>query len=558
MPSYLIKHLRLSIVTSLFIINYIIITIVSCSIEKIEIDSESEVKFAVSIASSVKNEPVSGRVLLMLSHSERFTPSENGTPVFGINVDDLSPGEPVIIDGKVLGYPVSSIKDIPAGDYYVQAYLNVYTTFRRSDGHTVKLHMDQGEGQRWRQSPGNLFSEPKRIRFDPRSDKTIELTLDQVIPPLPELRDTDWVKNITIESKLLSDFWGQPMHIGAKILLPKGFNEHPEVKYPVVYIQGHFPRGNPGGFTPPNERNPEGNELYKAWISDNFPRMILVTILHANPYYDDSYGVNSENLGPYGDAITQELMPALEEKFRGIGKPYSRILTGGSTGGWIALAQQVFYPDLFGGTWTFYPDQVDFNKYQIVNIYEDKNAYYIEHDWTKVPRPGSRRPDGNINYTMEQENMLEEVIGDRYRSGGQWAVWNAVFAPVDDDGYPKPLWNPLTGEIDQEVAEWAKEHYDINYILQRDWKTLGPKLMGKIKVFCGRMDNYYLNEAVYLLEDFLETTDNPYYAGKFEYGDKGGHGWSPWRNNRSGLYVEMARHIIKNAPNGENTSMWNY
>ena len=149
------------------------------------------------------------------------------------------------------------------------------------------------------------------------------------------------------------------MHIVAKILLPDDFNYHPVVKYPVVYIQGHFPRRNPCGFTPPNERYPEGNELYKAWISDNFPRMILVTILHANPYYDDSYGVNSENLGPYGDAITQELMPALEEKFRGIGKPYSRILTGGSAGGWIELARQLFNTALFGGTWTFYPEQVD-------------------------------------------------------------------------------------------------------------------------------------------------------------------------------------------------------
>jgi hypothetical protein len=273
----------------------------------------------------------------------------------------------------------------------------------------------------------------------------------------------------------------------------------------------------------------------------------MVTIEHPTPYYDDSYGVNSENNGPYGDAIVQELIPLIEEKFRAVGEPNARLLSGGSTGGWIALGMQVFYPDFFGGCWASYPDQVDFRYYQIVDIYEDENAYFTEHEWTKVPRGGARQTDGNIRYTMEQENLLEEVLGDRYRSGGQWAIWNAVFAPVDSDGYPKSLWDPLTGEIDHEVAEWAKENYDLRHILERDWKTLGPKLVGKIHVFCGRMDNYYLNEACYLLEEFLESTKNPYYAGEFRWGDRGGHGWSPWGrgNHLVELHKVMAEHIQK-------------
>lgn len=529
------------------------------SIENYEQQSTRTItKFAISFDSSVRDEPASGRVLLLMSKTNRFSTSENGTPIFGMNVDDLNPGEPAIIDENVLGYPVKSLSEIPADSFYVQAYLNVYTIFHRSDGHTVKLHMDQGEGQSWRRSPGNLFSEPKKIHYDPEEGGTITITMDKKIPPIPPPQDTEWVKNVKIQSELLSEFWGQPMHIGARILLPKGFNEHSEAKYPVVYSQGHFSRGNPGGFREPDERNPEGNAFYQAWTSENFPRMLLVTIQHANPYYDDSYGVNSENVGPYGDAITQELIPYLEEKFRAIGKGYSRVLTGGSTGGWIAIAMQVWYPDFFGGTWTFYPDQVDFRKYQIVNIYRDNNAYFIEHEWTKVPRPGCRRPDGNVTYTMEQENLLEEVIGDRYRSGGQWAIWNAVFAPVAEDGYPKPIWDPLTGEIDHEVAEWAKEHYDIRYYLENNWDTVGPKLVGKINMFCGRMDNYYLNEAVYLLENFLESTENPYYAGRFEYGPRGGHGWSPYSRGSSEMYHEMAEHITKNAPPGENTNMWKY
>jgi hypothetical protein len=210
---------------------------------------------------------------------------------------------------------------------------------------------------------------------------------------------------------------------------------------------------------------------------------------------------------------------------------------------------QVFYPDFFGGCWASYPDQVDFRYYQIVNLYQDRNAYYIEHEWTKVPRGGARATDGNIRYTMEQENLHEEVQGDRYRSGGQWAIWNALFAPVDDDGYPKPFWDPMTGEIDHEVARWAREHYDLRHILERDWKTLGPKLVGKIHILCGRMDNYYLNEACYLLEDFLEKTE-PYYDGEFLWGDKGGHGWSPWgrANHLIELHKVMAKHVREQTP----------
>jgi hypothetical protein len=501
--------------------------------------------FIIKFGESLRSEPTTGRILLLLSRSESFSIRETGTPIYGISVEDMRPGDEAVIDENAQGYPVRSIQELPAGEYYAQAYFNIYTTFDRSDGHRVQLHMDQGEGQNWRRSPGNLFCEPVKIQFDPEGGDSPVLVLDKMIPPIPAREDSKHVRHFRIESKLLTEFWGQPMHLGARVLIPKGFEDHPDARYPVHYNVGHFPRGNPGRFSEKGE-----NEFSKAWLSDGYPRFIMVTIEHATPYYDDSYGVNSENNGPYGDAIVTELIPQVEEQFRAIGKPHARVLSGGSTGGWIALGMQVFYPDFFGGCWASYPDQVDFRYYQIVNVYEDKNAYFIEHEWTKVPRGGARGTDGNLRYLMEQENLLEEVIGDRYRSGGQWAIWNAVFAPVDEDGYPKPLWNPITGKIDQEVAEWAKENYDLRYILERDWKTLGPKLAGKIHIFCGRMDNYYLNEACYLLEEFLEKTQDPYYGGEFRWGDRGGHGWSPWgrSNHLVELHKVMAEHIKSNAP----------
>jgi enterochelin esterase-like enzyme len=502
------------------------------------------VSFSVSVSPAARTEPVSGRILLLVSRTERFSPGINGSPVFGLNVDDLRPGDRVLVDDRAFGYPVRRLSEIPEGEYFVQAWLNVYTTFNRSDGKTIKLHMDQGEGQNWRRSPGNLSSDPIKIRVGGAAAEPPPLVLKNVVPPIPPYPDTAHLKHIKIQSKLLSEFWGRPMFIGANVLLPKGYEEHPEVRYPVHYIQGHFPRGGVARFS-----EDPASSGFKAWNAENLPRFIQVTFEHACPYYDDSYGVNSDNVGPYGDAIVTELIPHLERTFRAIGQPWARVLSGGSTGGWISLAMQVFYPDVFGGTWSFYPDPVDFRKYQIVNLYDDKNAYYIEHEWTRVPRGAERDTSGNLIFTQEQENLYEEAIGDRFRSGGQWAIWNAVFGPVAEDGYPKALWDPVTGVIDKDAVRWAGERSDLRRHLEKNWPVLGPKLAGKIHVYCGRMDNYYLNEACYLLQVFLEGTTNPPYGGEFKYGDRGGHGWSPFKGDE--LLREMAGRVAKASPEGK-------
>jgi len=498
--------------------------------------------FEVTIDPAVRAEAADGRILVLLSRTDKFSPGPTGTPVFGLNVDGLKPGAKAVVDETALGHPVRSLHDIPPGDYYVQAWLNVYTTFKRSDGKVVKLHQDQGEGQNWRRSPGNLFSEPVRIKLEAaKGAAAVPLVLNKVVPPIPPYQDTKWLKHIRIQSRLLTEFWGQPMSIGANVLLPKGYDEHPDVRYPVHYVQGHFPRGRAGRFS-----EDETSPAFKLWTADGAPRFIQVTFEHACPYYDDSYGVNSANVGPYGDAITTELIPHIEKTFRAIGEPWARVLSGGSTGGWISLALQVFYPDVFGGVWSFCPDPVDFRKYQVVDLYGDKNAYYVDSEWARVPRGGERRTDGNLVYTMEQENLYEEATGDRCRSGGQWAIWNAVFAPVAEDGYPRAFWDPLTGEIDKTAVEWARERYDLRVYLEKNWPAIGPRLTGKIHVYVGRMDNFYLNEACYLLEASLAARTDPPYGGKFVYGDRGGHGWSPFQGDE--MLREMAAFVERNAP----------
>ena len=547
--------------------------------------SDTKLEFAISFPAERSADALDGRMLLMIAadsaREPRFQISSgpSGQQVFGIDVDGLEPGEDAVIDGTVFGFPRPSLADVPAGEYWVQGLLNRYETFSRSDGHVVKLPPDKGEGQKWALKPGNFYSTPQKLRIDPKRNQTIEISLDNEIPDFPEREDTKYIKHVRIQSELLTEFWGRPTFVEAIILLPEGWDTHPNARYPLMVYQGHHHREfyTPVGFreTPP-EPGLEGYDktyaehsyqFYRDWTGPNFPRMILVTIQHANPYYDDSYAVNSANIGPYGDALTHELIPYIEEQYRGIGEGWARTLYGGSTGGWESIAVQIFYPDEYNGTWTFCPDPIDFRAYTVVNIYEDQNAYYLDSEWKHTPRPGRRNWLGHVSSTLEEDNLLELVLATNGRSGGQWDIWQAVYSPVGDDGYPAPIWDKKTGEIDHEVAEYWRENFDLGYILRRDWATLGPKLRGKLHIYVGDMDNYYLNNAVYLVEEFLESTTNPYYAGVVEYGDRFEHCWSGDHDNPNQISrltinqrvaPQMVRRMLQTAPPGADVRSWRY
>ncbi len=554
--------------------------------------AEGGLRIGVSFSSERSAAALDGRMLLMLaaddSKEPRFQISDGAKTqqIFGIDVDGLMPGDDAVIDGSVLGYPLASLQDVPPGTYWVQALLHRYETFHRSDGHTVKLPMDRGEGQHWNRAPGNLYSTPRKIRIDPGKDELIRISLDQEIPPIEPPKDSQYIKHVRIQSKLLSEFWGRPMHLGAVVLLPEGFDQHPEARYPLIVNHGHFP-STFGGFReePPDAdlkpdysqrfrlegynriRQEHAHGFYKQWTGPDFPRFVIIKVQHANPYYDDSYAVNSQNVGPYGDAIMRELIPFVEQKFRGIGQGWARFTYGGSTGGWEALAVQIFYPDDFNGCFAACPDPIDFRAYTVVDIYEDSNAYYVEGPFKRTPRPGQRDWLGRISTTLEQTNLRELVLGTHSRSGDQWDIWEAVYSPVGPDGYPKRIWDKRTGVIDREVAEHWRENYDLRYIMQRDWKTLGPKLQGKIHLYCGTMDNYYLNNAVYLTEEFLKNTKNPHYDGVVEYGDRAEHCWNGDHERPNAIsrlryhlmYVEkILERIGKTAPPGADLQSWRY
>ena len=555
----------------------------------------ARLRFAVRFPESLSREPLDGRLLLLIAASPateprfqvRETDGSRSGQVFGLDVEGWKPGEEAVFDGGILGYPAEALGDVRPGRYQVQALLHRYETFRRADGHVVTLPMDRGEGQQWSRAPGNLLSTPREVAIDPSKDEVVRIDLDAAIPPIPPPKDTRYVKHVRIQSERLTRFWGRPMHLGAVVLLPHGFDEHPDARYPLAVFHGHFPytfdgfREEPPDPTVPCEYSERfrldcynrtqqelAHQLYRDWTAPGFPRFIVIQVQHANPYYDDSYAVNSENLGPYGDAIQYELVPFVEKAFRGLGQGWARFTYGGSTGGWEALAVQVLYPDEWNGCWAACPDPIDFRAYVTTNLYEDENAYWAEGPFGRVARPAHRNWLGHVSATLEQSNRAELVLGTRSRSGGQFDIWEAVYSPVGKDGYPRRIFDKRTGVVDREVAAHWRDGYDLGHILRRDWSTgLGTKLQGKIHIYCGDMDNYYLNNAVYLVEEFLEKTTDPPYAGEVDYGDRAEHCWNGDHSRPNAIsrlrYVQMfapkmIERMEKSAPAGADLTSWRY
>jgi len=573
---------------------FILTTLTTCQSTKgttLKSNLSTVAETKISYPGSFYEETLDGRLILLISkeltEDLRFSLADHSNTCqgFGMDITDWNPGNMITFDQQEFGYPIQSMDDLEDGKYYIQALFHKYEKLNRSDGHTVLLPMDRGEGQQWNRSPGNVYSDVQPAIIENGKLKA-DIKFSQIIAPITEPSDTKYVKHIKLRSALLSDFWGQDVYLGAHILLPEGFDDHPDVKYPLAIMHGHFPSDFGGWRTTPPDENLKANysarfklngynkivqqeayEFYKLWTGPDFPRVLAILIQHPTPYYDDSYAVNSENNGPYGDALTYELIPHIEKTFRGIGEGWSRFVYGGSTGGWEALAVQIKYPTEYGTCYAACPDPIDFRAYCLVNIYEDDNAYYKTGPFRKTLVAGHRDNLGNVDATLRDMNYRELVLGSKGRSGQQWDIWEAVYSPVGDDGYPKRIWNRLTGDIDKEVASYWKENYDLAYILKRDWAKHGKDWEGKIHLYCGDMDNYYLNNAVYLAEDILKETSNPHYNGEVDYGDRAEHCWngdhsepnhiSRLRYHR--MFIQKWASNIENiAPEGADVESWRY
>jgi hypothetical protein len=505
-------------------------------------------QFSISVDPALRRESLTGRMFVFVSRRPtpeprlQYTGPADTIPLFGGDVTALRAGSSTLIDAATPGYPLATPRDLPPGDYTIQALANVYTRFPRADGNTIWAHNDRGEGQQFAIAPGNLISTPQHVRIDPAHAQTFALKLVRAIPALPTPPDTPFVKRVRIQSTLLSKFWGVPIYLGAVVLLPKDYNAQSDRRYPAVYVQGHYSLDAPFGFDP--QAQPESHaehdarlegtnrespyEFTQAWMHGDTPPLVAITFQHPTPYYDDSYAINSANNGPYGDALMTELIPHLEAEFHLTADGHSRFLIGGSTGGWEALALQIYHPDAFNGAWGLYPDPVDFHRFQIGDMYTDPSAFSTQRTaWISSEIPAQRTRDGNTVETMRGESRLEFVLGSHGRSTEQFNAWDAAFGPVLQDGYPGEMWDKRTGQIDRDVINYMRDHgFDLRDYLERNWSRIGPSLVGKLHVDVGDDDDYFLNLACYRLQSFLDATSTPAAKAVFAYGrPMKPHGW---------------------------------
>jgi len=531
--------------------------------------------FEISFPASLRDGPVTGRLFVMISRTDEPEVRLQGhwinSPMMlAVDVERLLPGQKARVDFSTLGYPLASLTEVPAGDYFVQAVLNVYTEFKRADGHVIHAHMDQWEGQQFNKSPGNLFSAVAKLHLDASKGYSHELRLSAIIPPLQVPADTQWVERIRIQSKLLSAFWGRPIYLGAVILLPRGYADEPNRRYPVIYAQqGHFTHEAPFGFRTEqiaekawDRREREsagfetGFEFYRAWQSDDFPRMIAVSLLHPTPFADMSGLVNSANNGPYADAVMTELIPHIEARFRIVRQPHARVLAGRASGGRDALTLQVRHPDFFGGAWVFQPWAFNFQRYFTLNIYENDNAFVVppeelpewarsESNWLPVERFLVQTREGIPIATIRGLSRHDAVLATH--AGGEFGTDDAMLGPIGADGYPRPLWDRMSGKIDREVADHWREHGDLAYYVEKHWSTIGPKLVGKLHLYAGDKDHFQRDRGVRLFEALLKRTAAPHYAGTFGYGAFESD-FQPMTNAE--LVRVMADHVARNGPAG--------
>jgi enterochelin esterase-like enzyme len=427
-------------------------------------------EFRLTFDRSVSARPFTGRVYVMLFKQDvkelRSGPNWlQPEPFFAKDVKDWQPDQPLVLDGEVLAYPMAMAK-VPKGTYSIQAVMN----------------FDRG-ARSFSTAEGNGHSRTLRREVDGASSGLLELRIDQVYKTRP-FRETERVKLVDIESRLLTAFHGHSTHLRAGVVLPRSFGTDPRRRYPVVYEVPGF-SGTHFGAHAAAERdatNVAGVEM-------------IYVVLDPDCRLGHHVFADSANNGPYGRALLEELIPYIELRYRGIGDGRARFVTGHSSGGWSSLWLQVTYPDAFNGVWSTSPDPVDFRDFQRIDLTKpDANMF---RDARGEQRPIARK-SGKAGLCYKAFSDMEEVMGH----GGQLASFEAVFSARGADGRPRKLWDRTTGVIDPEVAK-SWERYDIRFVLERNWKTLGPKLAGKLHVWTGGADTFYLEGAVQKLKETL-------------------------------------------------------
>lgn len=480
---------------------FIVITLFfSFLYNSILLSQTSSLQISTSVSSEVLNNfQNKGRIFLFIGSSTGREPRLNTWPnknnlIFATNLENWDANKTFTFQGttELIKSVDVSLNNIPNGKYNVQVL------------------WDQDTNESRINAPGNLYGEA--ISVDLTENKVIHLPLSKIIQPT-KLTEHKLLKEVNIKSDTLSKWWGKEMRLKAAVILPRNYFEQSSQKYAV--------RFNVAGYGGRYTRAGRFLRNIDWWTSEEAPEIINVYLDGEGPF-GDCYQLDSENSGPYGTALVTELIPYIEKEFRALGTPESRFVEGCSTGGWVSLALQIFYPDFFGGCFSYSPDQVDFENCQLINIYKDENAFYNEFDYL---RPIVRDVSGEPILSQKDFIQFENVLGssDTYvTSGGQFSAFTALFSPKGNDGLPKPMFDPVTGKIDREVAEFWRKHDLKNYV-ETNWETLGPKLQGKIWAWTGDMDNFYLNPALRAFDEMLKKMNNPKSDAEINFTPMKGH-----------------------------------
>lgn len=432
----------------------------------------------VSYSSNALDAPFTGKVIAYLS-KENKEPKDEAVgiisfPCFSVFAKDIHPGQSIIIGDNALSYP-TTLSNIERGTYYVQ----------------IVWDKNQG-GRSIANSPGNLFNSTTKIEITKDTKRLYTIVASQSIPPISKFKETQFIREIKAPSLLLTKFSGKTMTLDAAVVLPKEYYTEPDRKFPVIYnVFGY------GG----DYHKVSGYQGEIPSFLDSVPTILV--LLDGNCALGHSVYANSDNNGPWGDALVNEFIPFLEKEYRCNG---ARLLTGHSSGGWTVLWLQTQYPKTFAGCWSSSPDPVDFHSFQKVNLYDDKNIFYAQDSTLRLTATVA----GRIPWaTMKTVYQMEHVI---YR-GEQMQSFNAVFSKKGADGLPQNICNSLTGEINPEVfTNWKK--YDISSNLKTNWDALKSDLDGKVRVSVGTADNFLLNHAVTLLENQMKELNSSF---KFAY-----------------------------------------
>ncbi len=425
----------------------------------------------MTFVGGVPDAAVDGRLLVAMSSSPDVkNPFEVGMAhmdqlwMAALDVKSLPRGGAVELDPDTLAFP-KPFSQAPAGKYRISARLS-------------------------REGAPGIAGAVVEQTFDPAHAGTIELTLEEGEPKPQPLADTEGVKFVHVPSKLLTAFYGRPVSLDAAVVLPPSYGTAKGRRYATEYYIPGF-GGSLEAYAPRFEAS------RKTRADAHYPELVRVILPGMLPSGHHVFA-DSINDGPWGSALVQELIPALEKQFALQATPRARLLSGHSSGGWSSLWLMITHPDFFAGTWSTAPDPVDFRSFTTVDVTPGlTDNFYTNKDGS--PRM-LMRMGGHDMFSFKQFALFDEVTG----KVGALGTFDWVFSPRGPLGAPMHIMNPATGEQDPAVQK-AWERWDVHKVLDAGWTTLGPKLKGKLHLFVGADDTFHLNESMTLLCDFFKS-----------------------------------------------------